>query len=116
MIKEHIVPFITMIYLEFTHRGLNRFHRGHTAYIPYILTIVYKVYRPRDLYESDSVYRVYRPRDLYESDSSQYIRYIGRVTSMKAIQAPVNLLIFFVVMCVVFFLFKAQKNVIIIHR
>jgi hypothetical protein len=44
------------------HRGLNRFHRGHAAYIPYM---------------------VYR-RDLYESDSW----YIGRVTSMKAIQAP----------------------------
>ena len=29
---------------------------------------------------------VYRPHDLYESNSS-YIWYIGRVTSMKAIQA-----------------------------
>ena len=28
-------------------------HRGHTAYIPYI-TLVYMVYRPCDLYESDS--------------------------------------------------------------
>jgi hypothetical protein len=35
---------------------------------------------------------VKRPRDLYESDSS-YIWYIGRVTSMKAIQAPVILII-----------------------
>ena len=35
---------------------------------------------------------VYRPHDLYESDSS-YIWYIGRVTSMKAIQAPVILII-----------------------
>ena len=35
---------------------------------------------------------VYRPCDLYESDSS-YIWYIGRVTSMKAIQAPVILII-----------------------
>ena len=43
--------------LYFNHRGLNRFHRGHAAYIPYILT------------------------------------YIGRVTSMKAIQAPVILII-----------------------
>ena len=33
--------------------NLNRFHRGHTAYIPYTLTL-YMVYRPRDLYESDS--------------------------------------------------------------
>ena len=35
---------------------------------------------------------VYRPRDLYESDSS-YILYIGRVISMKTIQAPVILII-----------------------
>jgi hypothetical protein len=35
---------------------------------------------------------VYRPRDHYESDSS-YIWYLGRVTSMKAIQAPVILII-----------------------
>jgi hypothetical protein len=35
---------------------------------------------------------VYRPHDLYENDSS-YIWYIGRVTSMKAIQAPVILTI-----------------------
>ena len=44
-------------YFYINHRGLNRFHRGHAAYIPYILT------------------------------------YIGRVTSMKAIQAPVVLII-----------------------
>jgi hypothetical protein len=35
---------------------------------------------------------VYRPHDLYESDSS-YIWYIGRVTSMKVVQAPVILII-----------------------
>ena len=35
---------------------------------------------------------VYRPHDLYESHSS-YIWYIGRVTSMKAIQVPVILII-----------------------
>ena len=35
---------------------------------------------------------VYRPHDLYENDSS-YIWYIGCVTSMKAIQAPVILII-----------------------
>ena len=35
---------------------------------------------------------VYRPCDLYESDSN-YISYVGRVTSMKAIQAPVILII-----------------------
>ena len=35
---------------------------------------------------------VYRPCDLDESDSS-YIWYIGCVTSMKAIQAPVILII-----------------------
>jgi hypothetical protein len=32
---------------------------------------------------------VYKLCDLYESDSSQYIWYIGRVTSMKAIQASI---------------------------
>ena len=26
------------IHVIFDHRGLNRFHRGHAAYIPYILT------------------------------------------------------------------------------
>ena len=35
---------------------------------------------------------VYRPHDLYENDSS-YIWYIGGVTSMKTIQAPVILTI-----------------------
>ena len=35
---------------------------------------------------------VYRLHDLYESNSS-YIWYIVRVTSMKAIQAPVILII-----------------------
>jgi hypothetical protein len=35
---------------------------------------------------------VYRPCDLYESDSS-YIWYIGRVISMKTIQVPVILII-----------------------
>ena len=43
--------------LYINHRGLNCFHKGHTAYIPYILT------------------------------------YIGHMTSMKAIQAPVILII-----------------------
>ena len=38
------------------------------------------------------VYMVYRLPDLYESDSG-YIWYIGCVTSMKAIQAPVILII-----------------------
>ena len=38
------------------------------------------------------VYMVYRPPNLYESDSS-YIWYIGCVTSMKAIQAPVILIL-----------------------
>jgi hypothetical protein len=43
------------------HRGLNHFHRGHTAYIPYILTSMKVI---------QAIYMVYRPCDLYESDSS----------------------------------------------
>ena len=55
------------------HRGLNRFHRGHMAYIPYILTLVYIWY----------IGRV----------TSMKAWYIGRMTSMKVIQAPVILII-----------------------
>jgi hypothetical protein len=47
---------------DVNHRGLNRFHRGHAAY------------------------RFHRGHAAY---ISMYIWYIGRVASMKAIQAPV---------------------------
>ena len=50
------------------HRGLNRFHRGHTAYIPGRMISMKAI-------------------------QAIYIWYIGRVTSMKAIQAPMILII-----------------------
>jgi hypothetical protein len=37
--------------LDSVHRGLNRFHRGHAAYIPYILTrdVTTNIFKPLPL-------------------------------------------------------------------